>query len=67
MIHSKHDQTPLSEQNPLEICSEDILLCNAADYVTHKMTLANPQILFIWLPHVWATSDSSDYSTITRD
>jgi len=33
------------------------------------MTLANPQILFIWLPHVWATSvrDGSDYPTIKRD
>lgn len=27
MIHSKHDHTPLTEQNPLEICSEELLLC----------------------------------------
>jgi len=31
MIHSKHDHTPLTEQNPLEICSEEFLLRNAAD------------------------------------
>jgi hypothetical protein len=31
MIHSKHNQTPLTQQNPLEICSEEVLLRNATD------------------------------------